>query len=66
MLLDASGITRATPSAPEPTGFAFVLSRAERGWMARGIQGVQWRSLSWDCGAAACRARLDESGVEKH
>lgn len=64
--LDASGIARATPSAPEATGFAFVLSRAERGWTAQGIQGVQWQSLSWNCGAAACRARLDESGVAQH
>jgi hypothetical protein len=61
--LDASGIARAYPSAPAPTGFAFVLSSAGGGVTARGIQGVRWRSLSWSCGAAVCRARVDESGV---
>ena len=61
--VDASGIARAHPGAPPPTGFAFVLSSTASGWTARGIQGVRWQSLSWSCGAAVCRARLDESGV---
>jgi hypothetical protein len=61
--LDASGIARAYPAAPAATGFAFVLSNTGRGWTARGIQGVRWQSLSWSCGAAVCRARVDESGV---
>ncbi len=61
--LDASGITRAYPLAPAPTGFAFILSRSREGWAARGIQGVRWQSLSWSCGTAVCRARVDESGL---
>jgi hypothetical protein len=61
--LDASGIARAYPAPPVATGFAFIFSNAGGGWTARGIQGVRWRSLSWSCGAAVCRVRLDESGV---
>jgi hypothetical protein len=62
--LDAAGIGRAYPSEAPATGFAFVLSGAGGGgWTARGIQGVNWRSLSWNCGAATCRARLDENGL---
>ena len=60
--LDASGIARAF-LAPAPKGFAFVVSNARDGWTARGIQGVRWQKLSWSCGAAVCRGRLDETGV---
>ncbi len=60
--LDASGIARAA-LAPAPKGFAFVLSDASGGWTARGIQGVRWQRLSWNCGADVCRGRLDETGV---
>jgi hypothetical protein len=61
--LDASGISRAF-LAPAPKGFAFVLSDAKGGWTARGIQGVRWQKLSWNCGANLCRGRLDETGVK--
>jgi hypothetical protein len=60
--LDASGIARAYPS-PAPKGFAFVVSNTRDGWTARGIQGVRWQKLSWNCGAVGCRGRLDETGV---
>jgi hypothetical protein len=62
--LDAAGIARAdAPAAAGTAGFAFVLSAADRGWAARGVRGVRWTALSWTCGGAVCRGRLDESGV---
>jgi hypothetical protein len=60
--LDASRIARVYPS-PAPKGFAFVVSNARGGWTASRIQGVRWQKLCWNCGAALCRGRLDETGV---
>jgi hypothetical protein len=61
--LDASGIGPAYPATSAPTRFAFVLSTDGTGWKARAIQGMRWKSLSWSCGAAVCRGRIDETGV---
>ena len=61
--LDASGIAPAYPATSAATGFAFVLSADGTGWKARAIQGVRWKTLSWSCGTAVCRGRLDEIGV---
>ena len=61
--LDASGIGPAYPANSTATGFAFVLSPDAKGWKARAIQGTRWKRLSWSCDTAACRVRLDETGV---
>lgn len=62
--LDASGITLARSGTRSASGFVFVLSSAGRGgWTARGVRGVNWRSLSWSCSRESCQARVDEAGV---
>ena len=61
--IDAAGIGAAGPIEGPPGSFAFVLRGTSAGWEAEGISGVHWRRLSWGCGAAVCRARIDETGV---
>ena len=61
--VDVSGIMGADAPAEAVPGFAFVLSAVPGGWAARGVQGVRWERVTWTCSAAACRGRLDESGV---
>jgi hypothetical protein len=61
--IDASGIGPAYPATTAATGFAFVLSADGTGGKARAIQNVRWTTLSWGCGPAFCRVRLDETGV---
>jgi hypothetical protein len=61
--LDASGIGPAYPATSAATGFAFVLSADRTGGKARSIQGTRWTTLGWGCLPAACRVRLDETGV---
>jgi hypothetical protein len=63
--LDATGIGPAYPASSEVTGFAFVLSSDGTGWQARAIDGARWKTLSWSCGTAVCRGRIDETGVGK-
>ncbi len=61
--LDATGIRPAYPASSAVTGFAFVLSTDGSGWKARAIDGTRWITLSWNCEAAVCPARIDEAGV---
>lgn len=61
--LDATGIRPAHPASSAVTGFAFVLSTDGSGWKARAIDGTRWMTLSWNCEAAVCPARIDETGV---
>jgi hypothetical protein len=63
--LDATGIGLVGAAEHTTDGFAFVLSGKGAGWEAQGVTGVSWQTLSWDCGAAVCRARIDETGVRK-
>ena len=59
--IDADGIAE-DPAATPPRGFAFVLDD-HNGLSARGVQGVRWRDLSWNCATDVCRARINEEGV---
>jgi hypothetical protein len=61
--LDATGIRPAYPASSAVPGFAFVLSTDGTGWRARAIDGTRWKTLSWNCGAAMCRGRIDETGA---
>ena len=62
--LDDSGVRPpAARDHEEPAKFAFEIQARETGWEAKGISGLKWTKLSWDCGKAGCRARIDESGV---
>ena len=60
--LDVGGIGPVASERYE-TGFAFVLAGSGPGWEAKGITGVRWLGLSWQCEQTTCRARIDETGV---
>jgi hypothetical protein len=60
--LDADGVSNYDLNRSS-SGFAFVLSDEHNGWSARGLRGVRWLKLSWSCGTAVCRGRVDETGV---
>lgn len=61
--LSAAGVGPARLPEDPTEGFAFTLQDAGTGWEATGVRGVRWRALSWQCQAAVCRARIDETGV---
>ena len=64
VMVDKAGISAANVRRMPATGFAFTLSRSERGWAAATLQGTAWTEVSWGCGRLrSCTARLDENGV---
>jgi hypothetical protein len=58
-----AGVSPARNTEEDPAGFAFTLQGTPTDWAASGVRGVAWRSLTWQCEALVCRARIDETGV---
>jgi len=62
--VDANGVFASDALRPEPSAFAFRLTRVGTGFTAEGKQGTAWSSLSWYCRSATCGGRIDALGVE--
>ena len=62
-VIDATGISTSLRATDRPSEFAFVVERTPRGWKATSRSGTAWIETRWECGAGACSARIDETGV---
>lgn len=63
VLVDEFGLTPLTATPAKMSAFAFELTPTDSGPRAIARYGMTWQSVSWRCGRAPCRARLDASGV---
>jgi hypothetical protein len=61
--VDANGLVTVSTPRTEPTAFSFRLAHTSNGVRAKSQIGTAWKTLTWRCGAQACRARIDPQGV---
>ena len=63
VLVDEYGLTPLTATPAKESAFAFELTPTDSGPRAIARHGMTWQSVSWRCGRAPCRARVNASGV---
>jgi hypothetical protein len=61
--VDANGLVTVSTPRIEPTAFSFRLAHTNSGVLAKSQIGTAWKTLTWRCGAEACRVRIDAQGV---
>jgi hypothetical protein len=61
--VDANGLVTVSTPRTEPTAFSFRLAHTRNGVRANSQTGTAWKTLTWECGAEPCRARIDAQGV---
>jgi hypothetical protein len=62
-IIDANGVVTLATQRQDSAAFRFVVEHTPTGAKATTRGGTAWQTLSWDCGVATCRARVNENGV---